>query len=334
MRGPAIHFLCDANASVGFGHLGRCLDLASRLRGSFAIRFTGGFSSEAKARIAQRGFSIEPASGRKGAGLAVVDVMFDAQDMDYYDRARLGRIRKRFRKVVVLSSAMTVPADLPVDLVIGHVLRAGRAARRRFRIFAGLDYAPVSPGFRKARRRARERRQVERVFLGFGASRDVRGLESVLDALTLWGFSGEVDVLLSPFHRRYEARLLRRRPPYRMRVHSNVPSVAPLLARADLAFGTYGNITFESLCAGTPFLAVAVKDFQLAYAKRLERRGLLVCLGRDSGLDAAQVLGALQRLTRKKRVALSRRGRARVDGLGIERIRRMIEREALAARAA
>ena len=29
-----------------------------------------------------------------------------------------------------------------------------------------------------------------------------------------------------------------------------------------IAFGTYGNITFEALCLGVPFLVVAAKDFQ------------------------------------------------------------------------
>lgn len=257
--------------------------------------------------------------------------MFDREDMDYYDRPRLEQIRKRFARVVVLSSAMTVPDGLPVDVVIGHALKGGRRAGRP-RIFAGLDYSPVSPEFRS--RRGEERRDVKRVFVGFGASRDIRGLNSVLEALVLWNFAGEVDVLLSPFHRRFEAALDRRKAPYRLSIYSNVRSVAPLLRRADIAFGTYGNITFEALCLGTPFLAVAVKDFQLTYAKRLEERGLLLCLGRDSELEAPDVVETLKSLTRRKRQALSRRGRLAVDGLGIERIRRVIEREALLARSA
>ncbi len=330
MRRLPVTFLCDANTSVGFGHLSRCLKLAFSLRRSRAIRFGGRFSAEARRRISQYGFSVEEPPARYSGGLAVVDIMFDKEDMDYYDLRRLGRIRKQFQRVVVLSSAMTVPDDLPADAVIGHVLQGGRAARSPLRVFAGLDYSPVSTEFQSSRaRRAEVRNDIGRIFVGFGASRDMHGLESVLDALTLWGFSGRVDVLLSPFHRRFEASLGRRKAPYGLRIHSNVRSVAPLMRRADVAFGTYGNITFEALCLGTPFLVVAVKDFQLAYAKRLERQGLLVCLGRDSELDAATVVQALKSLTRRKRETLGRRGRSSVDGLGIERIRRVIESEAL-----
>ena len=54
-----------------------------------------------------------------------------------------------------------------------------------------------------------------------------------------------------------------------------------------------------------------------------------MCLGRDSELDAAKVVQALKSLTRRKRETLGRRGRSSVDGLGIERIRRVIESEAL-----
>jgi UDP-2,4-diacetamido-2,4,6-trideoxy-beta-L-altropyranose hydrolase len=327
---PPVHFLCDANASVGFGHLSRCLKLASSLRRFQTVRFGGHFSPAAKTRIVEHGFAVEQPSAVGLRGLAVVDIMFDREDMDYYDLPRLRRIRKRFERIILLSSAMTVPDDLPVDVVIGHVLQAGRTTRRPFRIFTGLDYAPVSAEFRAARgRRSGEPKDVGGVFVGFGASRDIRGLISVLDALTIRKYSGEVDVLLSPFHRRFEAALGRRQAPYRLRIHCNVASVAPLFRQADIAFGTYGNITFEAMCLGTPFLAVAVKDFQLAYAKRLERRGLLVCLGKDNGLDAAKVAASLASLTRSKRAALSRQGRRSVDGLGIERIRRVIETEAL-----
>ena len=174
MRRLPVTFLCDANTSVGFGHLSRCLKLAFSLRRSRAIRFGGRFSAEARRRISQYGFSVEEPPARYSGGLAVVDIMFDKEDMDYYDLRRLGRIRKQFQRVVVLSSAMTVPDDLPADAVIGHVLQGGRAARSPLRVFAGLDYSPVSTEFQSSRaRRAEVRNDIGRIFVGFGASRDI-----------------------------------------------------------------------------------------------------------------------------------------------------------------
>src|SRR5258708_39067377 len=131
---PAIHFLCDANAAVGFGHLSRCLKLASLLRGSRDVRFGGRFSAEARTRIAEQAFSIERPAARTSGSLAVVDILFDKDDMDYYDLVRLRRIRTRFERVVLLSSALTVPNDLPVDVVIGHVLDRARKNGRSFRM--------------------------------------------------------------------------------------------------------------------------------------------------------------------------------------------------------
>jgi spore coat polysaccharide biosynthesis predicted glycosyltransferase SpsG len=177
-------------------------------------------------------------------------------------------------------------------------------------------------------RRAPKSSRIGRVFLGFGSSPDIRGLRCVLDALALWKFTGQVDVLLSPFHERFGPSLRRRADSYRLRLHANVKSVAPLLRRADVAFGTYGNITFEALCLGVPFLAVAVKDFQRAYAGRLARQGVLVSLGKDSELSTKTVIAALNSLTPGARASLSRRGRKAVDGLGIQRIARVVERQA------
>jgi spore coat polysaccharide biosynthesis predicted glycosyltransferase SpsG len=326
----ALFFFCDAEASIGFGHLSRCLQVAELLRRDWQIRFCGRYSPQARRRIAERGFAIAaaPASG----GLAVVDTMFDREDMDYYDIPRLAAVRRRFTRVVVVSSALTAPARLPADVVIGHMLRRPRGGGRGPRALAGLAYAPVSAEFRRARRRRpNAATRIGRVFVGFGGSRGIRGLTTVLDALVLSDFTGSVDVLLSPFHRRFERALLKRTAPYRLRLHSNVKSVAPLLRRADVAFGTYGNITFEALCLGVPFLVVAVKDFQKAYAGRLARDGVLVSLGRDSELDARAVSDAFGSLTPAARAALSRKGRKAVDGLGIRRIAGVVERQARGA---
>jgi spore coat polysaccharide biosynthesis predicted glycosyltransferase SpsG len=325
----SVFFVCDAEASIGFGHLSRCLQVAEALGKDRDIRFCGRFSPEARRRIAGRGFVVAPAPARNSGGLAVIDTMFDKEDMDSYDLPRLEALRRRFARLVVVSSALTVPARLPADVVIGHMLRSRRGRAQRFQTLAGLRYAPVSRDFRRARLlRTRKISRIGRVFLGFGSSRDIRGLRCVLDALALWKFTGEVDVLLSPFHERFGAALRGRASSYRLRLHANVKSVAPLLRRADVAFGTYGNITFEALCLGVPFLAVAVKDFQRAYAGRLARQGVLVSLGKDSELSTKTVIAALNSLTPGARASLSRRGRKAVDGLGIQRIARVVERQA------
>ena len=330
MSAGAIFFVCDAEAAIGFGHLSRCLQVADALRGLWDIRFCGRFSPEAKRRIAERGYAA--AAMPKCGGLAVVDTMFDREDMDYYDIPRLAGVRRRFARVVVVSSALTAPANLPADVVVGHMLRQPRPGAGRVRTLAGLKYAPVSSAFRRARRpRPAERARIRRIFLGFGGSPDIRGLNTVLDALVLANFTGDVDILLSPFHRRYEAALRRRTAPFRVRVHSNVRSVVPLLRGADVAFGTYGNITFEALCLGVPFLAVAVKDFQKAYAATLQREGVVVSLGRDTELDAKTVAAALTALTPRARAALGRKSRRAVDGLGVERIARVVAAQARAA---
>lgn len=329
---PPVRFICDATPAVGFGHLSRCLYVAAGLGPKRSIRFEGEFSAEAKRRIAAHGYSVERGDAPRPGGLAVVDLMFDAQDMDYYDRRRLLGIRRRFDRVVLISSARSAPASLPVDAVVGHVLPAATARSRAFRTLAGLRYAPVPPAFGRERaRRRRLRREIARVFVGFGASRDVHGLTCVLDALSREGFAGRVDVLLSPFHERHRPALENRADPYRLRLHANVPSVAPLLGAADVAFGTYGNVTFEALSLGTPFVVVAAKSFQERYARSLERRGLLVCLGRAETLEEAAVVRAWRGLTPERRARLRRRARQAVDARGIERLRRVVREEAALA---
>jgi len=70
-----------------------------------------------------------------------------------------------------------------------------------------------------------------------------------------------------------------RRP--RTSVHNPLPSLAGLIARADLAIGAAGSTTWERACLGLPSLLLVLDHNQSMVAEEAEERGAALCLGQQ-----------------------------------------------------
>jgi spore coat polysaccharide biosynthesis predicted glycosyltransferase SpsG len=118
-----------------------------------------------------------------------------------------------------------------------------------------------------------------------------RALEALLDPALA---DLAVDVVLgrqSP-HRQVVAELVARRP--YTTLHGPLPSLAGLIARADLAIGAGGATTGERACLGLPSLVVAIADNQLPFAVALDQVGAIQLLGDAVSVTAEQIVQALQ----------------------------------------
>ena len=320
-------FYCNASAEVGFGHLRRCLFLAEEIGedGIEDVAFAGAFDDSARELIrneAPERRCLENLSGVE-CRVVVIDYMFDSQHMDAYDVSLIAAVAKHASVAVLMSSSATVPSELPVDVVVGHLL--DYTQETNFELKAGLQYAPVAPGveeYRPPEPRAAE--QVERVFVGFGNVDDPSGVRLALRALQHVGYSGHVDLLLPPalVDRAGELRGMDRS--FDLALHHNIPSVPALLTRADCMIGSYGHMTFEALALGMPVVVVGMKAFMVEYADQLAEQGMLVSAGYVDDLEVEDLAAELLRLDARRRRRLSSNALSRLDGKGLQRAARDI----------
>jgi spore coat polysaccharide biosynthesis predicted glycosyltransferase SpsG len=323
-----IYFITEAKKTVGFGHVNRCLSVGQKLKDKFEILFSGNFSSDAQ-KIIKKSFKIidfKLISSNNSA--AIIDIMFDQNDMDYYDMERIYHICKKFRKTVLISSSKKIPKILPVDVVIGHLLEDYQSNPYRFKLYAGLQYSPVDENFvayRLSERIISE--EINHIFVCFGSWNTVDGPLLVLDSLKMMKFKGKVDVLISPLQSKDKNKLKSYTSEFRLKLHNNIPSIAPLFYDADLAIGTYGHVVFEALCLGIPYIVIGVKDFQVSYSKLLENMELLACAGKLNDVNIKDISNVIAQMDKKKRSRLSLEGRKHIDPYGIQRIVNIIKRE-------
>ena len=105
-----------------------------------------------------------------------------------------------------------------------------------------------------------------------------------------------------------------------VQLHCGLPTLAPLMARADLAIGAAGVTTWERLCLGLPSLVITVAEHQRPIAEKLQQEGLIRWLGDQDVVAESTVAQVLEDVIQQGlSVEWSNRCRALVDGLGVQR---------------
>lgn len=183
----------------------------------------------------------------------------------------------------------------------------------------GPHYALLGPEYAQLHPLVPPRTELRRVLVFFGGvdpdNLTGRALEALLDPALA---DLAVDVVLgrqSP-HRHVVEELVARRPSTTL--HGSLPSLAGLIARADLAIGAGGATTWERTCLGLPSLVVAIADNQLPFAQALDLDGHVQLLG-----DAAIVMAEQIRSALLAKIPEAFRGKAATsltDGRGAPRV--------------
>jgi len=181
----------------------------------------------------------------------------------------------------------------------------------------GPHYALLGPEYAQLHPLMPPRTELRRVLVFFGGvdpgNLTGRALEALLDPALA---DLAVDVVLgrqSP-QRQSVAELVARRP--HTSLHGSLPSLAGLIARADLAIGASGTTTWERSCLGLPSLVVSIAENQLAFAQALHDHGHIHLLGTAAEVGAAEIQEALSNLVNTPRPSCHQL----TDGFGAQRL--------------
>ena len=194
-------------------------------------------------------------------------------------------------------------ADLPhqADLLLDQNF-FGKATEQRYqglvpphcRQLLGPHYALLGPEYAQLHSLVPPRTELRRVLVFFGgvdpANLTGRALEALKDS-ALAHLAVDVVLGLQSPHRQAVEELVDHRP--HTTLHGPLPSLAGLIARADLGIGAGGATTWERACLGMPSLVVAIAANQLPFAQALDQAGHLQLLGDGASVNAEQIRSAL-----------------------------------------
>jgi UDP-2,4-diacetamido-2,4,6-trideoxy-beta-L-altropyranose hydrolase len=236
-------------------------------------------------------------------------------------------LRESVGRIMVIDDLADRPHDC--DLLLDQNLVADSLARYADKVpegcalLLGPQYALLESVYMQMHDRVSPRAgPIRRILIAFGGA-DSGGFASrtVSAILTMDRADIDVDVAISAKSRQDPLIQTVSMDHPNIHVHVGLPSLAPLLANADLAIGAGGTTTWERLCLGVPSVVMTVAPNQYPAALELNRRGLICWLGGIDQVSSSTLVAALENLIEKGLDgSWSRRCLELVDGRGANRV--------------
>lgn len=328
----------DASAELGSGHVVRCRTLARTLaqRGAEITFLSRDCPGNMLAVLGEEGWTVgrlpaslpDEAADSAAAIAALGGTRVDWLVVDHYG---LGATwQRRMRSCTGRIMAIDDVADRPhdCDLLLDQNFSLDPVARYRGLVPAaaqlclGPRYALLGGDYAALPYRTASS-QVKRILVSFGGAdlADMSGL--ALAALSAPEFDGlHVDLVAGasyPYRARLETAAARRAE---TAVLGPQPTLAGLLAAADLAIGAGGGTTWERARAGVPAVVITIANNQVPATRDLGTTGALLYAGPTETATIEELRTAVRALLAdlNARQRMTETGQRMVDGRGAGRI--------------
>jgi UDP-2,4-diacetamido-2,4,6-trideoxy-beta-L-altropyranose hydrolase len=337
---PTAVIRADASATLGHGHVMRCLALAGALRqrGMDVSFLTRRLPGDAVPAIERSGFAwhrLPEAASREAADAqACAEHLYGHGDadllvLDHYQRGAewVQHVRTHARQVLVID-------DLADRMLAGDLLLDQNwhdAPIERYQpvwpegaaSLFGPQYALLRPEFAEARAgQAPRDGTLHRIVIAFGGSDPLNATEACLSALHAALPACSFDVIVgsgSPHAHGIQSRWAGTPG---VEVAIGASDIARRFAAADLFIGAGGSMTWERACLGLPGITLPIAGNQQPLCSRLANAGEGLDLEMFGSEALRRLLPAVQALmadaTRLK--AMGDLLALRCDGLGAQRV--------------
>jgi len=341
----------DASSRIGSGHVMRCMTLAERLRedGCDVLFVCRAQEVNLIETLAGRGFAVSalprPADHENLAGYASWLGVSQEEDARETIAAIAAHGWERFDWLVVDHYALDLAWESALRSVAGRILAIDDLANRQHDCDVLLDqnlvadfehryhglvpedatrllgpgYALLQPDYAAlAAKRPAHKGPPRHILIFMGGADRGLTLKALQGFVALGRDNLTCDLIVSEANPdRMQIEQLAADHD-NVRLHGQVPSLAPLMAEADLAIGAGGATSWERLCLGLRSIVVILAENQRPIAEELHRRGLVHLLGDAEKVSAADFGHAIA--AEIDRETGPSRGPALVDGRGADRV--------------
>ena len=322
----------NGGATIGFGHINRCLSLASALvaRGAQVVLVVNPESRPDHWALPAAGVSVATVSVTEIADLhetsrLIASLGIHALVVDSYDTGPVAFSTIGIPTVAVVDSPP--PSPLSVSLLVNGCANADEYDHTlsvRGQVLLGPAFVMLSPAFDKPTRRAQPK-PVTHVLVTVGGSDDNGVSVSLLRSALSGAPEATVTIVAGPYFPSTVVDSLTRLASAETRVNlvKAPATLRPLMDAADMAVTSGGQTTYELAATGTPACAVRLAANQTGNLEGLSSKNALVWVGDAIELDIeekmTEALSALAR-DQNRRLGMSRAGQALVDGQGAHRV--------------
>lgn len=349
----------DASASIGLGHVKRCLALAFALRecGATVYFIARNLGVDVQALVRLAGF-VGVVLPRTEEAMPAADIVPNAQwagvswDIDASQTIAVLREKgvdwiiidhyafdSRWHNVVASSLSCklaaiddladrAIEAEVLIDHNLAddhHIKYVGRIAENTT-ILGGPQFALLSSGFASAARYSFQK-DVRSIGIFMGGADAGNFSATALQACRQYGVGRPIEIVTTQINPHLPSLRAKAAEDAFTTILTDLPDLSAFFARHDLQIGAGGGATWERCCIGAPTLALVVADNQRQVLMPLLKKQAVITV--ESVLptvdDVASAIGALIENPALRR-ELSVRALGLVDGLGARRVAEQVVR--------
>jgi len=333
----------DASATLGAGHVMRCLALAQAWRSERGkIAFVSACESAAvREQIVNQGFALHDLSDAQGKenGPAFWWETLGPErpessihpwvclDGYHFDASYQRAFKEKGFRVLVIDDTGHLPCYL-ADILLNQNLYAetlSYSCGPDTTLLLGPRYALIREDFLRWKDRERPiSDEAHNVLVTVGGGDSPEVLAKIVAAIRRIHLSGlDVVVIAGSSAERLEAQVgSGASEKHRFRFLTSTKTMPQLMAWADVAISAGGSTCWELAYMGLPSLVGVLAENQLGIAQALGERGMALNLGWFHEVDEREIGSALVELLSDvgKRKEMSFKGREAIDGLGAKRV--------------
>jgi spore coat polysaccharide biosynthesis predicted glycosyltransferase SpsG len=323
----SVSIRADCGASIGYGHVMRCLSVADTLsrNGRTSTKFIMAAESDAKpvedvgmevCRLSVSGLGMDEIIAGNSAGDLLILDSYQVQEQD------LEKLKTAGIRVAMFADGNTME-KYPCELVIDSAPAANSLPYRGLSetsFCLGSDYYPLREEFKKLPRRKVIEKTARKIVITFGGSDHDDVTVQALEALAYVDGDFEISAILGPAYVGQAEEVGRRDP--RVQLLRNLPDIAPIMGSADIAISSSGGTASEMAYLGIPMVLMALSTDQIPVAQAMSKQGAAVYLGRSELVRTADITQAIIPLIsdHARRTNMSEAGLRLIDGNGPKRI--------------
>lgn len=315
-------FCCDGSASIGMGHLMRCLVLAKEFR-KHANRVL--FATRKNVAVAnllrKNNFSVLWLRGNDGfinknivsklcrekADLLIVD----SYEMD---EKSLNLLNKNFMKTAIIDDNAELK-NYKADYVINGNIFASKLMYKKHdnktKFFLGNKFALLSEDFLK-HRKDKLKEKTKNLLITFGGSDPENQTIRLVKLLNSFSHNFKVRIITGGFYKDFmKLKKYVKNTACDIKIFRNVKNMSIHMKWADLAVSGAGTTAYELASTGTPAILLVLADNQLKIAEKLDDTGAAYNLGyyKDISDDDIKKKIINLALSFKKRKKMSQAGK-------------------------
>ena len=330
-------FQVEASSKIGNGHIVRCLSLAKGLkRRGHRCFFVGSKYSDQILQILKKNdfqyFYSLSENKRSYDNKTIEFIQNIIPDWIIIDNYEIGEnweltFKKFCKKILVIDDLANRMhhCDLLLDqnMVADMNTRYNGLTPYSAELLLGSKYALLDSIYSKIHNNiSKKDKNIKRILISFGGT-DEFGLTklSLLALLQLKQYNFDIDVVLSSKH--CDIALIKEKAETHNNItlHSDLPTLAELMAKSDLAMGTSGTTSWERICLGLSSITITVADNQIKIADYLNKNGLTNWIGHYDQIKKQDIFKAVNNaIVSGVKKEWIERSIGLIDGKGVDRV--------------